>query len=219
MTVKKGSFIVGAVAMTIVLLSQGMDAMAAKPAKANKTDERQAQIYTDYKLQAMNSEASYEYFLERETEEQKDIRKTRAREKRRAQIKARKAVKRAAKAAQRKAEKKQKRQAVVDYAVKFRGNPYVYGGTSLTKGTDCSGFVMSVYEHFGVSLPHSSYGQRSVGRSVSYKNIQPGDIVCYSGHVGIYAGNGKIINAIDERRDIDYTNVNYSPIIAIRRIF
>ena len=68
---------------------------------------------------------------------------------------------------------------------KFVGNPYVYGGTSLTNGTDCSGFVMSVYAHFGVSLPHSSSALRSVGYGVSTSNMQPGDIVCYSGHVAI----------------------------------
>ena len=87
---------------------------------------------------------------------------------------------------------------LVNYAKRFIGNPYVYGGTSLTRGTDCSGFVHSVYKHFGVSLPRTSYSMRKVGYKVSYSEIQPGDIVCYSGHVGIYAGNGKIVNAIDE---------------------
>lgn len=108
---------------------------------------------------------------------------------------------------------------IVNYAKQFIGNPYVYGGTSLTRGTDCSGFVMGVYRHFGVSLPRTSYSMRSVGRAVSYSNIQIGDIVCYSGHVGIYAGNGKIVNAIDERRGIDYSNATYRKIITIRRIF
>lgn len=108
---------------------------------------------------------------------------------------------------------------VVNYATQFLGNPYVYGGTSLTRGTDCSGFVMSVYKRYGVSLPHSSYGMRRVGYAVSYSEMQPGDIVCYSGHVGIYAGNGKIVNALNENKGIVYTNVNYSPIVTIRRIF
>ena len=78
---------------------------------------------------------------------------------------------------------------------------------------------MSVYRRYGVSLPHSSSGMRRVGYSVSYSDMQPGDIVCYSGHVGIYAGNGKIVNALNENKGIVYTNVNYSRIITIRRIF
>ena len=111
------------------------------------------------------------------------------------------------------------RQAVVDFARQFLGNPYVWGGTSLTRGTDCSGFVKSVYAHFGVSLPRTSYSMRGVGYEVSYDEIQPGDIVCYSGHVGIYAGNGQIVNAIDESHGIGMSNVKYSKIITIRRIY
>lgn len=110
-------------------------------------------------------------------------------------------------------------QAVVSYASQFLGNPYVYGGTSLTNGTDCSGFVMGVYGHFGVGLSHSSASMRSAGYGVSTSDMQVGDIVCYSGHVGIYAGGGKIINAANESVGITYTNVNYAPILAVRRIF
>ena len=110
-------------------------------------------------------------------------------------------------------------QAVVSYASQFLGNPYVYGGTSLTNGTDCSGFVMGVYGHFGVGLSHSSSAMRSAGYGVSSSDMQIGDIVCYSGHVGIYAGGGKIINAATESTGITYTNVNYAPILAVRRIF
>ena len=109
--------------------------------------------------------------------------------------------------------------AVVSYGSQFVGNPYVYGGSSLTNGTDCSGFVMSVYSAFGVSLPHSSSSLRSVGYGVSYDEMQPGDIVCYSGHVGIYAGNGTLLHASNPRTGITYTNVDYKQILAIRRIF
>ncbi len=111
-------------------------------------------------------------------------------------------------------------QAVVNYAARFVGNPYVYGGSSLTNGADCSGFVMSVYQAFGISLPHSSSALRSVGYGVSLTEIQPGDIVCYSGHVGIYAGNNTLLHASSPSTGIKYTSpVTYREILAIRRIF
>lgn len=111
-------------------------------------------------------------------------------------------------------------QAVVNYAAQFAGNPYVYGGSSLTNGADCSGFVMSVYQAFGISLPHSSSALRSVGYGVSLDAIQPGDIVCYSGHVGIYAGNNTLLHASSPSTGIKYTSpVTYREILAIRRIF
>lgn len=110
--------------------------------------------------------------------------------------------------------------AVANYACQFVGNPYVYGGSSLTNGTDCSGFVMSVYAHFGVSLPHSSSALRSVGYGVSTSEMQPGDIVCYSGHVAIYVGNNTIVHASNARDGIKYTSpANYRTILAVRRIF
>lgn len=109
---------------------------------------------------------------------------------------------------------------VANFALQFVGNPYVYGGSSLTHGTDCSGFVMSVYNNFGVSLPHSSSADRSVGYDVGgLANAQAGDIVCYSGHVGIYIGGGQIVHASTSRTGIIVSSVNYRNPICVRRIF
>ena len=110
---------------------------------------------------------------------------------------------------------------VVAYAQQFVGNPYVWGGNSLTEGCDCSGFVVEVYKHFGINLSGSrnSGALRSVGQAVSYNNIQPGDIVCYSGHVGIYAGGGVIVEAQSTRAGITANrSVTCRKILAIRRV-
>ena len=110
-------------------------------------------------------------------------------------------------------------QAVIDYACQFIGNPYVWGGTSLTNGADCSGFVQAVYQNFGISLPRTSAEMRSAGYEVSYENALPGDIMCYDGHVGLYMGDGTIVNAIDEAHGIGISNATYTNIITIRRMF
>ena len=107
---------------------------------------------------------------------------------------------------------------IANYACKFVGNPYVYGGTSLTNGADCSGFTMSVYQAFGYSIPRSSTAQRSAGRGVTYAEAQPGDIICYAGHVAIYLGGGRIVHASTPATGIKYGNATYKEILAVRRI-
>ena len=108
---------------------------------------------------------------------------------------------------------------VVSYATQFVGNPYVWGGESLTNGADCSGFIKSVYAHFGVSLPHSSGAMRSCGVGVSYSEAKPGDIICYSGHVAIYMGGGAIVHASNKKDGIKISyNAAYRSIVAVRRV-
>ena len=108
--------------------------------------------------------------------------------------------------------------AVANYAMKFIGGKYVWGGANLATGVDCSGFVMCVYQHFGYSLPHYSESLAGCGRGVSYANAQPGDIICYRGHCGIYIGGGMMVNALGAKYGIVVNQVNTSRLAAVRRI-
>jgi hypothetical protein len=114
-----------------------------------------------------------------------------------------------------------KGQQVANYALQYVGNPYVWGGESLTNGADCSGFVMCVYRHFGKFLPHSSYAQRNYGKEVGSLSLaRPGDIICYDGHVAIYLGNRRIVHASSRRTGIKVSNnAAYRHIVSIRRLF
>ncbi len=109
-------------------------------------------------------------------------------------------------------------QAIASYACQFIGNPYVAGGTSLTNGADCSGFVWRVFKDKGYTVPRTSWELRNVGREVSYSNAQPGDIVCYAGHVGIYIGNGNIVHASTPKSGIKITTATYKSILSVRRV-
>lgn len=111
-------------------------------------------------------------------------------------------------------------QQIVDYAVQFVGNPYVWGGTSLTNGCDCSGFVQSVFAHFGINLSRTTYTQQYEGKEVSYADIQPGDVIYYSGHTAIYMGNNQIVHAANSRDGIKISNdPTYMTIVTIRRFY
>lgn len=109
-------------------------------------------------------------------------------------------------------------QQVVDYACQFIGNPYVWGGTSLTDGADCSGFVQSVFSHFGVSLPRTTWDMESSGTEVSYDQAVAGDIILYDGHVGIYMGDGQIVNAINDEMGIGILPATFTNIVTVRRL-
>lgn len=107
---------------------------------------------------------------------------------------------------------------IANYACQYVGNPYVLGGTSLTNGADCSGFTYRVYADFGYSIPRTSYSQRNAGVSVDYANAQPGDLICYEGHVGMYIGGGKIVHASTPKSGIKISNATYRTILCVRRI-
>ena len=106
---------------------------------------------------------------------------------------------------------------IAAYACQFVGNPYVFGGTSLTDGCDCSGFVYSVYKAFGISVPRTSYALNSAGTEVAYEDAQPGDVIVYAGHCAIYLGNGRIVHASTERTGIKYGYATYRTITSVRR--
>lgn len=110
--------------------------------------------------------------------------------------------------------------AVVTYAKKFVGNPYRWGGTSLTRGADCSGFTQSIYKHFGKKIPRTSSSQRKAGKKVSgMSSAKAGDLICYYGHVAIYMGNNKIVHASSKKTGIKISNnAKYRKIASIRRI-
>ena len=174
----------------------------------------------------VSTETVYEYAESREEEEARLAAEEEARRREEARIAEEKRRQEEEKRKQEAANKKYEApagvsgQSVVDYAVQFVGNPYVWGGESLTNGADCSGFVMKIYEAFGVELPHSSYYLRTVGYAVSASEVQPGDIICYSGHVAIYMGNGKIVHASNRKDGIKISNNwQYQQVLAIRRIF
>ena len=104
------------------------------------------------------------------------------------------------------------------YACGFVGNPYVPGGTSPTNGADCSGFTQAVYKAYGYNIPRNSYSQRTAGKEVSYAEAQPGDIICYAGHVALYIGNGKIVHASGVKTGIKIGYATYREILSVRRI-
>ena len=107
---------------------------------------------------------------------------------------------------------------IAKYACQYIGNPYVSGGTSLTNGADCSGYIYKVYQDFGYTVPRTSYELRSSGKSVSYDQAQPGDIICYDGHVGIYVGSGYIVHASSAATGIKVSRATYRSIVDVRRI-
>lgn len=109
-------------------------------------------------------------------------------------------------------------QAIIEFACQFIGNPYIWGGTSLTNGADCSGFVQSVYANFGINLPRTTWEMENSGYEVSYEEALPGDLVLYDGHVGLYMGDGTIVNAMNEVDGIGICSATYAPIVTIRRV-
>ena len=168
-------------------------------------------------MQKKNTENAKEAFTYAESKEEEA-----ARLQKEAEEKAEEEKKKAEEAAKQQEEQQtqaaQTGQAIVDYACQFIGNPYVWGGTSLTNGADCSGFVQSVFAHFGISLPRTTWDMENVGTAVSYDQAVAGDIILYDGHVGIYMGNGQIVNAINSAKGIGILPATYTNIVTVRRL-
>lgn len=155
-------------------------------------------------------EAAKEAAIERERQEKAEEARRRAEE-----------ARKKAEEAKRKAEEERiaKRQEVVDFALQFEGNPYVYGGTSLTNGADCSGFVMSVFQEFGYELPRVAAAQMESSKLKDVEDIEPGDLVFYGDygidHVALYIGDGKIIHASTAATGIKISDFDYRQPAAI----
>lgn len=176
-------------------------------------------VYSDYIIIGNNAEQKAQDMIQNSgTENPEDVfTYAESREEEEARL-AKEAEEAAARAQEEAAAKAGMGQAIVDYACQFIGNPYVWGGTSLTNGADCSGFVQSVFAHFGVSLPRTTWDMEHVGTAVSYDQAIPGDIILYDGHVGIYMGNGQIVNAINSAKGIGILPATYTNIVTVRRL-
>lgn len=176
-------------------------------------------VYSDYILIGKNAEQKAQEMVQNSGTESPDEAFTYAESKEEEAARLEKeASEAAAKAEEEASAKAGTGQAIVDYACQFIGNPYVWGGTSLTNGADCSGFVQSVFAHFGISLPRTTWDMENVGTPVSYDQAIAGDIILYDGHVGIYMGNGQIVNAINSSRGIGILPATYTSIITVRRL-
>ena len=176
-------------------------------------------VYSDYILIGKNAEQKAEEMVQNSGTESPDEAFTYAESKEEEAARLEKeASEAAAKAEEEASAKAGTGQAIVDYACQFIGNPYVWGGTSLTNGADCSGFVQSVFAHFGISLPRTTWDMENVGTPVSYDQAIAGDIILYDGHVGIYMGDGQIVNAINSSRGIGILPATYTSIITVRRL-
>lgn len=176
-------------------------------------------VYSDYILIGKNAEQKAQEMVQNSGTESPDEAFTYAESKEEEAARLEKeASEAAAKAEEEASAKAGTGQAIVDYACQFIGNPYVWGGTSLTDGADCSGFVQSVFAHFGISLPRTTWDMENVGTPVSYDQAIAGDIILYDGHVGIYMGDGQIVNAINSSRGIGILPATYTSIITVRRL-